>query len=50
MLQGKGGRVALITTKGPLNLMEIGRQLHPYCQDFHRTRSAPPVARCSFQR
>ena len=43
LLQGKGGRVALVTTEGFRDLLEIGRQVRPHMYDFRRTFPAPPV-------
>ena len=37
LLQGKGGRVALVTTEGFRDLLEIGRQVRPHMYDFRRT-------------
>ncbi|MCY4320231.1 MAG: hydantoinase/oxoprolinase family protein [Alphaproteobacteria bacterium] len=43
LLQGKGGRVALVTTEGFRDLLEIGRQVRPHMYDFRRRWPAPPV-------
>ena len=43
LLQGKGGKVALVTTEGFRDLLEIGRQVRPHMYDFRRTWPAPPV-------
>ena len=45
MLQRKGARVALITTSGFEDVIEIGRQARPRLYDFFFDRIAPLVAR-----
>jgi N-methylhydantoinase A len=44
LLQRKGARVALITTAGFEDVIEIGRQARPRLYDFFFERSAPLVA------
>ena len=36
LIQGRGGRVALVTTRGFRDLLEIGRQIRPHMFDFQR--------------
>src|SRR5260221_1611002 len=43
LLQRKGGRVALITTAGFEDVLEIGRQAGPRLSDFFFERGTPPV-------
>ena len=43
LLQGRGGKVALVTTEGFRDLLEIGRQVRPHMYDFRRSFPAPPV-------
>ena len=45
LLQRKGGRVALITTSGFEDVIEIGRQARPRLYDFFFDRVAPLVRR-----
>src|SRR6202795_2532367 len=45
LLQRKGGRVALITTSGFEDVIEIGRQARPRLYDFFFDRVAPLVPR-----
>src|SRR3981189_1971607 len=45
LLQRKGGRVALITTAGFEDVIEIGRQARPRLYDFFFDRVAPLVPR-----
>jgi N-methylhydantoinase A len=45
LLQRKGARVALITTAGFEDVIEIGRQARPRLYDFFFDRGAPLVAR-----
>jgi N-methylhydantoinase A len=45
LLERKGARVALVTTKGFRDLLYIARQRRPRLYDFDCTRSAPVVAR-----
>ncbi len=45
LLQRKGGRVALITTAGFEDVIEIGRQARPRLYDFFFDRVAPLVSR-----
>ncbi len=45
LLQRKGGRVALITTAGFEDVIEIGRQARPRLYDFFFDRIAPLVPR-----
>src|SRR5271165_876742 len=45
LLQRKGARVALITTAGFEDVIEIGRQARPRLYDFFFERVAPLVAR-----
>lgn len=43
LIQKKGGKTALITTKGYRDLLEIGRQTRPTLYDFTRAKQAPLV-------
>ncbi len=43
LLQGRGGKVALVTTEGFRDLLEIGRQVRPHMYDFRRSFPPPPV-------
>ena len=45
LIQGKGGKVALVTTKGFRDLLEIGRQIRPHMFDFQMDYPAPLVPR-----
>ncbi len=45
IIQRRGGRVALITTAGFRDLLEIGRQIRPHMYDLHRDQPAPLVPR-----
>ena len=45
LIQGKGGNVALVTTKGFRDLLEIGRQIRPHMFDFQADYPAPLVPR-----
>jgi len=41
LIQGKGGRVALVTTRGFRDLLEIGRQIRPHMFDLQKDH--PPA-------
>ncbi|MCA8929600.1 MAG: hydantoinase/oxoprolinase family protein, partial [Alphaproteobacteria bacterium] len=43
LIQRKGGKVALVTTKGFRDLLEIGRQVRPHMYDLQRDAPAPLV-------
>lgn len=43
LIQRKGGRVTLVTTKGFRDLLEIGRQVRPHMYDLQRDVPAPLV-------
>lgn len=45
LIQGRGGRVALIVTKGFRDLLEIGRQVRPKIYDLQADHPAPLVPR-----
>ena len=45
LLQGKGGQVALVTTKGFRDLLEIGRQIRPHMFDLQKDFPPPLVPR-----
>ena len=45
LLQRKGGRVALVTTKGFKDLLEIGRQIRPHMYDMQMDHAPPLVSR-----
>lgn len=45
LIQKKYGKVALVTSKGFRDLLEIGRQTRPTVYDMHRDHPAPIVAR-----
>ncbi|OLS40073.1 hydantoinase/oxoprolinase family protein [Bacillus sp. MRMR6] len=45
LLEGKGSRTALITTKGFKDVLQIGRQTRPKLYDFRARRSDPLVPR-----
>ena len=45
LLQRRGGRVALVTTRGFRDLLEIGRQTRPHMYDFNRDFPQPLVPR-----
>jgi N-methylhydantoinase A len=45
LLERHGGRVALVTTAGFEDVLEIGRQARPHLYDFFVERSAPLVPR-----
>jgi N-methylhydantoinase A len=45
LLQRKGGTVALITTRGFRDLLEIGRQTRPHMYDLYKDHPAPLVPR-----
>ncbi len=45
LIQRKGGRVALVTTKGFRDLLEIGRQTRPHMYDLYRDHPPPLVPR-----
>ena len=43
LIQRKGGKVTLVTTKGFRDLLEIGRQVRPHMYDLQRDAPAPLV-------
>ena len=45
LIQRRGGRLALITTKGFRDLLEIGRQIRPHVYDIQNDFPPPLVAR-----
>ena len=45
LIQGKGGDVALVTTRGFRDLLEIGRQIRPHMFDFQKDYPPPLVPR-----
>jgi N-methylhydantoinase A len=45
LIQRRGGRVALITTRGFRDLLEIGRQTRPHMYDLYRDYPPPLVPR-----
>jgi N-methylhydantoinase A len=45
LIQRRGGKVALVTTKGFRDLLEIGRQTRPHMYDLQRDRPPPLVPR-----
>ncbi|MFV0298621.1 MAG: hydantoinase/oxoprolinase N-terminal domain-containing protein, partial [Hyphomicrobiaceae bacterium] len=45
LIQRKGGRLALITTKGFRDLLEIGRQIRPHVYDIQTDYPPPLVPR-----
>lgn len=45
LIQRTGGRVALVTTKGFRDLLEIGRQTRPHMYDLQKDHPAPLVDR-----
>ena len=45
LIQRKGGKVAVITTKGFRDLLEIGRQTRPHLYSFQIDHPAPLVPR-----
>ncbi|UCH75085.1 MAG: hydantoinase/oxoprolinase family protein [Rhodospirillales bacterium] len=45
LIQRRGGRVALVTTKGFRDLLEIGRQTRPHMYDLYRDHPPPLVPR-----
>ncbi|MGE4248873.1 MAG: hydantoinase/oxoprolinase family protein [Parvibaculaceae bacterium] len=45
LIQRQGGRVALVTTRGFRDLLEIGRQTRPHMFDLQMDRPAPLVPR-----
>lgn len=45
LIQGKGGKVALVVTKGFRDLLEIGRQIRPHMFDFQKDYPPPLVPR-----
>jgi len=45
LIQRKGSRVALITTKGFRDLLEIGRQTRPHMYDLQKDHPAPLIER-----
>ena len=45
LIQGRGGRVALLTTAGFRDLLEIGRQIRPHMYDLYEDYPPPVVAR-----
>ena len=45
LIQGRGGRIALVTTEGFRDLLEIGRQTRPKVYDIHLDHPKPLVER-----
>ena len=45
LIQRRGGKVALITTKGFRDLLEIGRQTRPHMYDLHKDNPPPLISR-----
>ncbi|MCH9671203.1 MAG: hydantoinase/oxoprolinase family protein [Gammaproteobacteria bacterium] len=45
LIQRRGGRVALLTTKGFRDLLEIGRQVRPHMYDLYKDYPAPLIDR-----
>ncbi len=45
LIQGNGGGIALVTTAGFRDLLEIGRQIRPHMFDFQKDYPAPLVPR-----
>ncbi len=45
LIQGRGKRVALVTTQGFRDLLEIGRQIRPHMFDFQKDYPPPLVPR-----
>ena len=45
LIQRRGGKVALITTRGFRDLLEIGRQIRPHMYDLNRDAPPPLVPR-----
>ena len=45
LIQRRGGRLALVTTKGFRDLLEIGRQIRPHVYDIQTDFAAPLVPR-----
>ena len=45
LIQRRGGTVALLTTRGFRDLLEIGRQIRPHMYDLHRDYPPPVVPR-----
>ena len=45
LIQGKAGGIALVTTAGFRDLLEIGRQIRPHMFDFQKDYPAPLVPR-----
>ena len=45
LIQGRGGRVALLTTRGFRDLLEIGRQIRPHMYDLYLDYPPPVVPR-----
>ena len=45
IIQRRGGRVALLTTAGFRDLLEIGRQIRPHMYDLYRDQPPPLVPR-----
>ena len=45
LIQGKGSNVALVTTKGFRDLLEIGRQIRPHMFDFQMDYPTPLIPR-----
>ena len=45
LIQRRGGTVALITTKGFRDLLEIGRQVRPHMYDIHKDYPPPLIPR-----
>ena len=45
LIQRRGGKVVLITTKGFRDLLEIGRQIRPHMYDLHKDNPPPLISR-----
>ncbi|APX24494.1 MAG: methylhydantoinase [Rhodobacteraceae bacterium] len=45
LIQERGARLALVTTRGFRDVLEIGRQIRPHMFDFHTDSPAPLVPR-----
>ncbi len=45
LIEHRGEKLALVTTKGFRDVLEIGRQVRPFMYDFHRDAPPPLVAR-----
>jgi N-methylhydantoinase A len=45
VIEGKGARAGLLTTRGFRDVMEIGRQVRPHLYDYSRGKPPPLIAR-----